>query len=230
MPLDDRQTRLFAEMGFLRLGPLAMPEELAWLREVYDRVVVAARGYTPARLANPPPDPEHEADRGSVLTIVSPEAMAPELATAGFVANALAAAARLLACAPAEIAHGFRFFLKPGYHGATAWHQDAAYRPPPHEGLSVWMPLDDATPETSCMHYLAGTHLEPDVRPHRFHERHMVIDHVDASDAVACPIPAGHAIAHHTRTLHYTGPNRTAGPRRAVVVVCARREPQRTPP
>ena len=32
------------------------------------------------------------------------------------------------------------------------------------------------------------------------------------------PVPAGHATLHHARTLHGSGPNRTARPRRALVL------------
>jgi ectoine hydroxylase-related dioxygenase (phytanoyl-CoA dioxygenase family) len=48
----------------------------------------------------------------------------------------------------------------------------------------------------------------------------LEVDHPEAwaEKAVPCPIPAGGATIHHCRTLHYTGPNRSSGPRRAYIL------------
>src|SRR5690606_36572853 len=47
----------------------------------------------------------------------------------------------------------------------------------------------------------------------------LEIDEVpDPSRAVGCPLPAGGATIHLSRTLHYTGPNRTAIPQRAYIM------------
>jgi ectoine hydroxylase-related dioxygenase (phytanoyl-CoA dioxygenase family) len=58
----------------------------------------------------------------------------------------------------------------------------------------------------------------------------LVTDAVDASRAVACPIPAGGATFHHCRTLHFAGPNTTDEPRRAyILVLSASSTPRETP-
>lgn len=41
---------------------------------------------------------------------------------------------------------------------------------------------------------------------------------IDTAGAVACPIRAGSATFHLSKTLHYTGPNRSEGPRRAYIL------------
>ena len=41
-------------------------------------------------------------------------------------------------------------------------------------------------------------------------------DPPDVSPSVACPIPAGAATVHHCRTIHYSGPNYSERPRRAI--------------
>ena len=46
-----------------------------------------------------------------------------------------------------------------------------------------------------------------------------VDDPVDGAAAVACPLPAGGATFHLSRTLHYAGENRTAAPRRAYIMM-----------
>ena len=51
-----------------------------------------------------------------------------------------------------------------------------------------------------------------------------------AAGGAACPIPAGGATVHHSRTLHYTGPNRSDGPRRAYILTFGTpRKPRATP-
>ena len=47
----------------------------------------------------------------------------------------------------------------------------------------------------------------------------LVTDHVDASQAVACPLDPGGATFHHCRTLHYAAANTTGRARRAYITV-----------
>jgi hypothetical protein len=105
----------------------------------------------------------------------------------------------------------------------TPWHQDEAYMDPQWErrGVSVWIPLDGATVEEGCLHFIAGSHRHP-VREHR-HVRStapaLMTDEVDAGAATPCPLRPGDASVHDFRTLHYAGPNLTTQVRRAYVLV-----------
>jgi ectoine hydroxylase-related dioxygenase (phytanoyl-CoA dioxygenase family) len=209
------QVRQFQTQGFLGLGRLTTNEELAWLRDAYDAVVQEKTGCRPAELA------KVIGRHGplSLVTIVSPEGVVPALQNTLFLRNARKAVARLLAVKETCLLSGWRIFCKPARGGETPWHQDAAYRPPPHWGASVWMPLDPATPESSCLSYLGGSHLG-DIRPHHFHNDHLSADMIDSSQAMMFPLSAGEGMVHHCRTLHYAGPNTTDRPRRAFVVVC----------
>lgn len=213
--LRDEHVRCFQEQGFLSLGRITTDQELMWLRETYDEIVKRKKGYTPQELASllgerTPP---------SLLAILSPEGIVPTLKSTLFLRNAREAVTHLLGVEETRLLSGWRIFCKPAHGGETPWHQDAAYRPPPHHGASVWMTLDPATFESGCLSYIKRSHLG-DVRPHHPHDDHLVTDNVESSEAVACPIAAGEAIVHHCRTLHYAGPNKTDMPRRALVVVC----------
>ena len=44
---------------------------------------------------------------------------------------------------------------------------------------------------------------------------HLLEAEADTAGAVACPLPAGGATFHHSRTLHFTAPNTTDRPRLA---------------
>jgi len=61
---------------------------------------------------------------------------------------------------PNIIAWGSHFFCKlPGDPKHVHWHQDASYWPlTPARTVTVWLAIDDADVENSCMHFLPGTH------------------------------------------------------------------------
>lgn len=213
--LRDHHVRCFQKQGFFPLGRITTEQELAWLREIYDDICKRRKGYTPQELTSyltgqPPP---------SLLAILAPDVTVPALKNTLFLRNARKAVTRLLGVEESQLLSGWRIFCKPARGGETPWHQDAAYRPPPHHGASVWMSLDPATSESSCLSYIAGSHLG-NVHSHHPHEDHLVADNVNSSEAVSCPVAAGEAIVHNCRTLHYAGPNKTDMPRRALVVVC----------
>jgi ectoine hydroxylase-related dioxygenase (phytanoyl-CoA dioxygenase family) len=84
--------------------------------------------------------------------------------------------------------------------------------------------LQEATTENGCMHFVPGSH-RGEVVPHRpiggdprVHGLEVEPGVVDVSTAVACPLPAGGATIHASRTLHYTSPNRSTGHRRAYII------------
>ncbi len=102
-----------------------------------------------------------------------------------------------------------------------------------NRALSIWMPLQTATPNKGCMQFVGGSHLL-DVQDH-----HLVdpdSDGVVVSDLATVgklwPVRcfAGGATIHANRTLHDAGRNLTDGPRRALIMAsAARRNPVRSP-
>ena len=55
---------------------------------------------------------------------------------------------------------GSHFFCKmPGDGQAVAWHQDASYWPlSPSKALTVWLAIDKADQENTCMKFISGSH------------------------------------------------------------------------
>ena len=117
---------------------------------------------------------------------------------------------------------------KPPRHGAeTPWHQDAAYWNPAvhHTGISIWVPLQEATLENGCMEFVPGSH-EQDVFPHqsinndpRIHGLELRPEELyRARDFVSCPLPPGGCTVHGGYMLHHTPPNRSEVPRRALIL------------
>jgi ectoine hydroxylase-related dioxygenase (phytanoyl-CoA dioxygenase family) len=213
--LRDEHIRHFQEPGFLRLGRLTTDREIVWLRNVYDEIVKQKTGYTPDERGHITVEPYQE----SLMTILSPERIVPELKDTIFCRNVHMVFARLFAVEETLLLTGWRMYCKRAHSKETPWHQDAAYRPPPHRSASVWLPLDPATLESGCMYYISRSHHEG-VRPHHFHDDLLVVDDIDPTQGIACLLSAGEAVVHHCCTLHSAGPNKTDQSRRALAVVC----------
>ena len=78
---------------------------------------------------------------------------------------------------------------KPPGYGEMEWHHDYAFWPLDRsDGITMWVTLDDASPENGCMRY------KPDI------------------DA---PAPSGSAWLHNPLIWHRSAPNRSDRPRRA---------------
>ena len=126
-------------------------------------------------------------------------------------------------------AQGTHAIFKPARHGATTpWHQDEAYWGPNFEyrSMSVWVPLQDVDEENGCMQFIAGSNRQ-EILPHqpigndpRVHGLEVAPDaEVNLSHAVVCPLEAGGATFHPSRTLHFTAVNKSDRPRRALIMM-----------
>jgi ectoine hydroxylase-related dioxygenase (phytanoyl-CoA dioxygenase family) len=223
--LDESQVATFAAEGWLSLQAVTSATELEWLRGVYDELFAARAGEAAGEFFDLAAAPG-ASGRELLPQIMEPQTKVPELGQTRFAAAARLIAARLLGAGQDELSHFSHMILKPaGYGRETPWHQDEAYWDPgfDYDSVSVWMPLDDATAESGCMRFIPRSHRGP-VRSHRHIDddpqvRGLVTDDVDELQAVACPLSPGRACVHHSRMVHYAGPNRTDQPRRAYIHV-----------
>lgn len=223
--LSAEQIASFRRDGYLAIEAITSAKELAWMREVYDRLFAERAGRDEGNqfdLAGT----DEEGVPASLPQILSPSKYAPELKETQYWTNTLAIGRQVLgASAKIDFDHAI---LKPaGYGAPTPWHQDEAYWDPglEYQSFSMWMPLQEATRENGCMQFLPGSHRF-EVVPHhpighdpRVHG--LEVDEADTSTAVACPLQAGGATMHHHRTLHHASGNRSAGDRRAYILVVA---------
>jgi ectoine hydroxylase-related dioxygenase (phytanoyl-CoA dioxygenase family) len=162
-----------------------------------------------------------EADRVREVTHVTQ--VEPALLKTRFFRRAMGAARAMFG--PAAKLMFDHVIEKSAYDGkAVEWHQDCAYGSRvtlSARRLHWWLPLQPATAENGCMQFVRGSHLGP-VLPHRrvtpwAHPR-ATRPPSDPSSVVVCPLPVGGATVHLPKTLHYTGPNVTAGDRLAWIV------------
>lgn len=212
----------YREQGFTRIDRITSDEELEWLRRFYDGLFEERRGALPGGYFDLS-RPYESGGEDLQPQIILPETRFPVLLETAFFHNGRQIAARLLDEVPEHLEVGGHMIRKPPRIGESLpWHQDEAYWDPSfaHEAVGVWMPLDPATLESGCMHFIPGSHRQ-DVMRHRHvgddpnvHAL-VVAEPVDEAQGVPQPIPAGGASFHHCRLLHRSGPNRTGGVRRA---------------
>jgi hypothetical protein len=100
-----------------------------------------------------------------------------------------------------------------GLAGPTPWHQDngvVVEEADETEMLTVWLPLNDATIENSCLHVVPYSHRDgiavhcPGVGGLRIPEKVM-----DKKNAVPLPMQAGSVLFMHRRTMHCSFDNKT---------------------
>jgi ectoine hydroxylase-related dioxygenase (phytanoyl-CoA dioxygenase family) len=226
LQLNNEQINTFQQQGFLSLKQITTAQEIERLKAIYDRLVEQMTEYLPEKIAL-------LADRQALplaggteilVWIPSPELVMPKLIDTIYFRNALKIAADLLQVEETQIIGRVRLYLKPAYFGAEMpWHQDAAY-PGAIDCLKIWMPLDAATPENGCLHFIPGSHLGG-IIPHHSYEGDpsgcsLRAEGAEALPTVVCPLAPGGATVHHSHTLHYSNANKTAQQRRALVISC----------
>lgn len=224
--LTGEQIERFHHDGYLALDALTTAADVLALRREYDRLFEQRAGRALGLqfdLAGT------DDDDGEALLpqILDPARFAPQLNDSLLLVNASAVTRQLFG--PDATCSFFHAINKPPLRGAeTPWHQDASYWPPDHDHptVSIWVPLQPVTVENGCMEFVPGSHAHGEVLAHRsigddprIHGNELRPDQlVHTAGAVACPLDAGGATIHGGFMLHRTGPNRSAEPRRALIL------------
>lgn len=110
-------------------------------------------------------------------------------------------------------------FKQPEGKKEFPWHQDDGYTavtPSPY--LTLWLALNDATPENGCISVLPGSHKRGLVE-HTHSPIGLVCHSIDDPDqGFLAPVRAGSMIAFQSLTMHKSGANVSAGPRKAYIL------------
>lgn len=130
-------------------------------------------------------------------------------------------AADLLGSAAARL-YFDRMLRKPGFGTATPFHIDGGHWAFDDPGVTVWIALDDVDATNGCMYYYPGSHrrdrrsvkqVGPGIGAFLEH-----CPELREAQPVACSLPAGGAVFHHSLTVHGAGANMSPRPRRALTV------------
>jgi non-haem Fe2+, alpha-ketoglutarate-dependent halogenase len=110
------------------------------------------------------------------------------------------------------------FFIKEA-HSPTfaAWHQDATYFGlDPHQHITAWVALTDATSEAGCMEVVSSRGMPRQLRHAALGLEHSIngggqaiVESFDQAGVVAMALRAGEFSLHHTLARHRSAPNRS---------------------
>ncbi len=119
------------------------------------------------------------------------------------------------------------FFAKPPKKGKrTPWHQDGEYWPiRPLATCTVWIAIDDATPENGCLRVIRGSHKDASLKQHRTVEaedvtlnQELMPDQYNEDDAVDLVLEAGQISLHDVFILHGSEANTSDKARRGMTL------------
>lgn len=119
------------------------------------------------------------------------------------------------------------FFAKPARTGRkTPWHQDGEYWPiRPIATCSVWIAVDESTPENGCLRVIRGSHKGKRLRRHETNKspdltlnQELLKSEYDESQAVDIVLKAGQISLHDVFLVHGSEANRSPKPRRGMTL------------
>ena len=107
------------------------------------------------------------------------------------------------------------FIKEPGTPHVAAWHQDATHfgLEPNDQHVTAWLALSDASLESGCMQFSAGSHKRGQLA-HGYgvaasvNDANQFIPNPGQLGAIAdCSLQPGEFSLHHTLLVHQSGPN-----------------------
>ena len=106
------------------------------------------------------------------------------------------------------------YISKPPYSGQPVlWHQDAAFWPlDPMSVVTLWLAVDNSTPENGCVRVIPGSHLGPiaEMRDNDAVESVLgkeIAVEVDESKAINIVLAPGDVEVHHPNIVHGSNAN-----------------------
>lgn len=222
-----KNRRLKAKIEFLKNGYGVLPDmiedsELELLSDIYLRCFSEKQTKGRKELGG-----KDDQGREALPQILNPSTIFPELRDLGVYDRCQEAAKYILDDLEVDLG-GEHMILKPAKYGiATPWHQDQAYHDPTllYRNINFWFPLDGATEEEGCLHFVEGSHLGSVVFPHSYLIDGDVQSALVANDqeywnlnGVAAPCLKGSCTIHHSYCMHYAGPNMSQRDRKAFIL------------
>jgi ectoine hydroxylase-related dioxygenase (phytanoyl-CoA dioxygenase family) len=211
--ITDEQFRQFHEQGFFILENVFTPEEMDELTGVieayqrrHDEALREKGGTEGISRAGEISFTSHLAEKDEALRrfILRPE----------FVAIAT----RLLG-PDVDLYWNQAVFKGPEGEKEFPWHQDDGYTPvEPSPYLTLWLALNDATPENGCISVMPGSHKNGRA-PHRPSPVGLIChDLDDPNQGVQVPVKAGSIAVFQSLVYHKSGVNRSQGTRKAYII------------
>jgi ectoine hydroxylase-related dioxygenase (phytanoyl-CoA dioxygenase family) len=190
--LDSPELVDFQQQGFLKVTEFCSPTDIAEVRAIIDDAYCCeGRQF------------------GALDNLLH---QAPQLRRTPVYRSCCAIAKQLLGTTTRYVCDQALYKEPHGKHG-TPWHQDGVFHGQyPNNTVVFWIPLQHVTTENGCLHFIPlrnRTTLLPHRPLYPNDYRSLMTDHVDASQAVACPLFIGEATVHGPLTPHMALANHT---------------------
>ena len=222
---DDTHHEGFLARGYLRLGKVAAPEELAGLQRRIDDLMLGRIRYTTMRMQL------FEAGTGKLRRTLGNEAatlsyrriddLEQDPLFLAYMQHPLFQ--RICRRYVGEAVSVFRsmFMNKPArWEQTLPWHQDvgAGWGIDRNPILTVWTALDEATAANGAMEIVPGSHLHGVINERHFLSAEEEARYAPPGKVEPLEAEAGEAVLLHNLLLHRSGTNPTDRPRRAFSV------------
>lgn len=121
-------------------------------------------------------------------------------------------------------------FVKYPNYKITSPHQDGAYFDNPDRKIyTFWVPIQDVSEETSCMHYIPKSHLDGLIQHNPIGTKirtrsgktgqSMSCDKYNLDEFVSVPMKRGDVLIHDQLCVHYSSSNKTNKKRIALTCI-----------
>jgi ectoine hydroxylase-related dioxygenase (phytanoyl-CoA dioxygenase family) len=211
----------FRRHGYVVVESLLAPNELRMLRAAYDELEQQAQSLTADTTHFQMSEPTAEGRR-FINRISDPVAVHPAFHSALTLPRIGEVASTLLGTPNVKV-HHTKVFVKPPYsEWCVEWHQDFSYFVHTNfDLLAIGIVLDDAGDDNGALRVIPGSHRSGPLVAPGSSWRLDLAAHVEGLEWTAPQLRAGDAVVHHCCTIHASGPNRTARPRRTFILQLA---------
>ena len=230
--LSPEESRQFDEHGYVRLGQVVSPAQIAALGRRIDDIMLgrAAINYEQIMMQldrvagdDSGPGPQSKGHKGATLAYRKIQDLELDPLFLGYLQHPLFAdiCARVYGSRVDIACFRAMFMNKPAGKGThLVWHQDRWTDLDRDPLITLWTALDPATLANGCVQVVPGSHralVNPD-HPSGFLSAEQTAELLAKAQPVALELEAGEVVLLHNWLLHSSDVNHTALPRRAFSV------------
>jgi phytanoyl-CoA hydroxylase len=230
--VSDEEWATFRKQGYLRLGNVMDPGELAGLQKRMDEIMLGKASIDYDRLMmqldrdperDNKPGPQSKGHKGSTLLYRKIQDLELDPLFLAFLQKPIFRAVCARAHGEGTPISCFRamFMNKPAHEGTElVWHQDRWTDLDRDPVITIWTALDPASVANGCVKLIPGSHqklVNPEHGSGFLTETHIA-EIVSKYQHINLEIEAGESVVLHNWTLHSSGTNATDIARRAFSV------------
>lgn len=229
--LSQQEIEAYGRDGFLILRGFLREEEMLPIEESFERFKLGKVEGMGRDLCDMSGPYSRQFADFNIINAVLPRRYDPSLQGNLFERRTQSVAEQLIG-ADATLDYDQHLSKRPRRPGAVfAWHQDLGYWPagtPDTQTTTCSLALDDATMANGCLQVVPGSHLEPELRPHRpilvgksgeRDETHTLSIDLSPDDKLTpLEVRRGDITVHNERIVHGSGGNPTEDWRRTYII------------